>query len=308
MNPVTLYNSTFAARTAKSGSNTVYISGNIGGGFADDDTTALKAMEDLNSVAEDVIEILINSPGGSVMEGYAIANHIRTLRHTGKTVNCTIIGMAASIAAYITTACDTVRMHRDAIFMIHRTFANVSGRADELRAEAETLDKLNAQIFAAYIEKTGMDPEKLTALMCGTTGDGTVLNAAEAKEYKFIDEIIQTKTEKAKGEPTMAKAKNAVEATEEIKPATEEVKVTKEVKNEDPTTEVIKKEEEHKDPEEVVILKEQLENLKNELAELKKTCNELKTIAENAKNFQNKMAPVATAPISQNLNAKRAIR
>lgn len=305
MNPITLYNSTFSARkSGTTNANTVYISGMIGGGFSDEDTTAMSAVSALNSVESDIIEISINSPGGSVMDGYVIANHIRTLRHTGKTVNCTITGMAASIAAYITTACNTVKMHRDAVFMIHRTSACVSGRADELRSEAETLDKLNSQITQAYIERTGLPPEELEKLMVGVTGDGTVMNAEEAKKYNFIDEIL---TLTAKGENAMAKVKNAVEVTEEVKPAAEEIKVTEEVKNEGETIEVIEKEEPHEDPEEVVVLKNELQELKNELAELKKTCNELKKIAENAKNFQNKMAPIAAAPISQNLS-KRAIR
>ena len=49
--------------------------------------------------AIDTLEIEINSPGGSIFDGYTIYNEIRSLRDRGVEVTATIIGMAASMAS-----------------------------------------------------------------------------------------------------------------------------------------------------------------------------------------------------------------
>lgn len=58
--------------------------------------------------AVDVLDIEINSPGGSVFDGYTIYNEIGSLRSRGVVVNARITGMCASMASVIAMACDKV--------------------------------------------------------------------------------------------------------------------------------------------------------------------------------------------------------
>jgi ATP-dependent protease ClpP protease subunit len=55
--------------------------------------------------AVDVLEIEINSPGGSVFDGYTIYQEIQSLKDRGVVVNATITGMAASMACRYSACC-----------------------------------------------------------------------------------------------------------------------------------------------------------------------------------------------------------
>lgn len=60
--------------------------------------------------AIDTLEIEINSPGGSVFDGYLIFNEIKALRARGVVVTATINPLAASMGSVIAMAADTVRI------------------------------------------------------------------------------------------------------------------------------------------------------------------------------------------------------
>ncbi len=58
--------------------------------------------------AVDVLDIEINSPGGSVFDGYTVYQEIKSLQDRGVVINATITGMAASMASVICMACNKV--------------------------------------------------------------------------------------------------------------------------------------------------------------------------------------------------------
>lgn len=102
----------------------------------------------LDNVAGKDLTVRINSGGGDVFAGFAIANMIE--RHTGKT-HAVIDGLCASIATQIALACDTVEIPENAYFMIHRPFAGASGTAEDLRKTADLLDKIQTGIESRYV-------------------------------------------------------------------------------------------------------------------------------------------------------------
>ena len=69
------------------------------------------------------------------------------------------------------------------MMMIHNPWNIVMGDADDLRKEAETLDKIRETLLSAYEAKTGMEREELVRLMDAETW----LTAAEAVEMGFAD-------------------------------------------------------------------------------------------------------------------------
>ena len=111
--------------------------------------------------AVDVLELEINSPGGSVFDGYTIYQEIKSLRDRGVTVNATITGMAASMASVICMACDKISMVKHGRMMIHDASSMTQGNAEQLRKTADLLDGISENIAEIYADKTGMDKEEI---------------------------------------------------------------------------------------------------------------------------------------------------
>lgn len=130
------------------------------------------------------IEIEINSPGGSVYAGSEIYTAI--LNHKGKT-KILITGIAASAASVIAMAGDEVIMSPTAQIMIHNVSAYGSGGDyHEHEKVMNALKEANESIANAYMIKTGLSKEEILDLM----DNETWLSAEKAKEYNFIDEIL----------------------------------------------------------------------------------------------------------------------
>lgn len=144
--------------------------------------------------AVDVLDIEINSPGGSVFDGYTIYQEIKSLRDRGVIVNAIITGMAASMASVICMACNKVSMVPHGRMMIHDASSNAYGNSEELRKTADLLDGVSADIANIYAEKTGESPEKMRGMMKKETW----MNAKDALDQKFIDEIIDIRNLESK--------------------------------------------------------------------------------------------------------------
>lgn len=114
----------------------------------------------------DVLNVYVNSPGGSAWDGVAIMNALR--RHRA-TVNVSVDGLAASAASVIVMAGDHVSMNRGAELMIHEAWSYASGNADELRQAADVLDKLGESIAQTYAARAGGDAAEWRAAMQAET-------------------------------------------------------------------------------------------------------------------------------------------
>jgi ATP-dependent Clp endopeptidase proteolytic subunit ClpP len=136
--------------------------------------------------AVDVLDIEINSPGGSVYDGYTIYQEIKSLRDRGVTVNATITGMAASMASVICMACDKVSMVKHGRMMIHDASSATHGNAEQLRKTADLLDGISENIAEIYADKTGMDKEEIREMMKRETW----MNAKESIANGFVDEVL----------------------------------------------------------------------------------------------------------------------
>lgn len=143
---------------------------------------AKQFIADLKRNSGNRIHLRINSVGGSVTEGLAIANAIK--RHKGG-VTAHIDGLAASMATVIAVSADETAMSDNAIFMIHEPWSVGQGTADDLRAEAEVLDKIKKSLVRAYTKKTGLDDEEVEEMMKAETW----MNAEEALSSGFVDYI-----------------------------------------------------------------------------------------------------------------------
>lgn len=164
--------------------------GSIGSDEYWDDISDKAFKQDIENLGNvENITLHINSPGGSVFSAVAIAN---TLKNHKAKVTANIDGLAASAATIITSACDIVRMPKNALFMIHNPITFAYGNNQEMQKTLEMLDKVKNSIIETYLNKTKTDKETLSQLM----DNETWMSAEEAKEYGFIDEILDENIEK----------------------------------------------------------------------------------------------------------------
>jgi ATP-dependent Clp endopeptidase proteolytic subunit ClpP len=173
------------------------------GGFG---VSAAQFVAELKQVPEDHGLVLrIHSPGGSVLEGQAIFTALRA--HPGG-ITTHIDGLAASMASVVALAGNPVQMAGNGIMMIHNVSAFAQGDAEEMRKQADVMDKIQETIVSAYVTKTGLSKKKITELMDAETW----MTASEAKELGFVDEITGDLKIAAKFD--LSKFKNTARLTE----------------------------------------------------------------------------------------------
>lgn len=131
-----------------------------------------------------VINLSINSMGGSVFEGNAIYSLLK--RHPAY-VHVTIDGFACSMASSIAMAGDKVTMSCNSLMMIHNPWTYACGNAEELRKVAADLDVMGDAFRRTYLAKAGdkLTEEKLVEMLNAET----YLTAKEAMEFGLCDEI-----------------------------------------------------------------------------------------------------------------------
>ncbi|MGA0177102.1 MAG: head maturation protease, ClpP-related [Chthoniobacterales bacterium] len=157
-------------------------------------------LADLAKLDGQHIHLRINSPGGSVVEGTAIYNALR--RHQGG-LTVHIDALAASMASVIAMAGAPVYIADNALLMIHNPWTVSMGDSDQLRREADLLDKLKDNLRNAYVRKTGMESDRIAEMMDSETW----LDAVEAVALGFADAIEEGVAAAATATPEILRAR-----------------------------------------------------------------------------------------------------
>lgn len=121
----------------------------IGGYFG---IEAAAFAEQLAGVTARNLTVRINSPGGSVWEGLAVANLLRS--HPAR-VTVMVDGIAASIASVIMLAGDEIVIGQQAQVMVHDAIGLTLGNPADHREMADLLDRQSDNIAAAYRDRAG---------------------------------------------------------------------------------------------------------------------------------------------------------
>ena len=129
------------------------------------------------------LRVVINTPGGSVIEGLAIFNGLRAL---GKTIEVKVLGVAASMGSYIAMAGDKIVMPANTMMFIHDPINAVYGNAEDMREMADVLDKFGDSIKGTYLKRWKDSEDKLNELMAAETW----LTAEECLAYGLCDEVV----------------------------------------------------------------------------------------------------------------------
>ena len=175
----------------------MFIYGTIGSSWYDD---GVSASDVAKSIAEaekiDRIALRINSPGGSVFEGAAIFTQLKA---AGVPIDVRVDGLAASAAFTIAMSGDTIEMGEAAMMMLHNAWGIAMGEADDMRREADLLDKISNQMAGIYAERSGQTVADVIAMMKVETW----LGPQDAVDKGFANSIVKT-TKKAASAKAMA--------------------------------------------------------------------------------------------------------
>jgi ATP-dependent protease ClpP protease subunit len=147
-------------------------------------TRASDFADQLAEITSSVINLHINSPGGSVFDGLAIYNAL--CDHKAE-VRVTVDALAASAASFIAQAGDNIRMGRQAMMMIHDASGFTVGNAKDHREMADLLDKLSDAIADIYADRTGFPTAHWRTAMLVETW----YSAQEAVDAMLADETTK---------------------------------------------------------------------------------------------------------------------
>jgi ATP-dependent Clp protease protease subunit len=160
------------------------------GGEVDQHSMDLIIMQMLFLDREDShlpIELYINSPGGSVVDGLALYDVIHTI---SAPVNTTCVGTAASMGAILLAGGTGTRAALPhSRIMIHQVSSGYRGTAADINIQVKETNKLYDQLLEILAQKSGQTAKKLR----NDCDRDYYMSAVEAKAYGLIDTVIESK-------------------------------------------------------------------------------------------------------------------
>jgi len=123
-------------------------------------------IAELKAIDAPIINLRINSPGGSVFAARAMEQAMR--EHKAKIV-AHVDGYSASAASFLMMAADEIVMAPGAMVMIHKAWTVAYGNADDLRSQADLLEKIDGTLVDTYAARTSKDPAEIAQWMAAET-------------------------------------------------------------------------------------------------------------------------------------------
>jgi ATP-dependent Clp protease, protease subunit len=140
------------------------------------------------------ISIYINSPGGSVTDGLAIYDTMQYVRPDVATI---CLGLAASMGQFL--LCAGAHGKRFALphsrILMHQPSGAMQGQAADIAIQAEQIVYLKQMMAERIALHTGQPVERIEA----DSDRDRWFTADEAREYGFIDQVIERSTAQVGG-------------------------------------------------------------------------------------------------------------
>lgn len=136
------------------------------------------------------INIHINSPGGNLLEGFAMFNAIASSSADTHTYND---GVAFSLGGLLLFAGKTVHASKQSLLLIHNTQGVAEGDAQVMRDTADVMDKFDDIICGILSNKSGLSKKQVAKNWLSYKD--TVLTAEEAHKVGLIDVLENTKAD-----------------------------------------------------------------------------------------------------------------
>lgn len=180
----------------------IYIFGDITSWPYQDNKSAGSLIREIKELDAEVINLHIDSYGGSVKESWGMFNALR--EHKAK-INTYADGFVASAALFPFLAGENRYASPVAAFYLHEVMISTGGYASDLRAAADDADKLTKIGIQAFVEVTGVAEDKILELMKAETW----LDPSEALDLGICTRIL---SQQENQNPTQSVRKQIVQA------------------------------------------------------------------------------------------------
>jgi ATP-dependent Clp protease protease subunit len=133
------------------------------------------------------IQLYINSPGGSITDGFAIYDTMQFIRPDVQTI---CIGQAASIAAVLLAAGTKGKRFSlpNSRVLIHQPWmSGLGGQATDIDLAAKEILRMRMKINEILVNHTGQDVKRIQ----DDTERDYIMSADQAKDYGIIDDVIR---------------------------------------------------------------------------------------------------------------------
>ncbi len=131
------------------------------------------------------ISLYINSPGGSVTDGFAIYD---TMQYIKCDVSTICVGMAASMGAFLLSAGTKGKRYAlsNSEIMIHQPLGGTQGQATDIQIQAEHILRLKKRLTKILADNCG----KAESQVAADCERDHYMTADEAKAYGLVDKVF----------------------------------------------------------------------------------------------------------------------
>jgi ATP-dependent Clp protease protease subunit len=169
----------------------------LGSEVRDENSNAICAQM-LLLAAEDPekdIYLYINSPGGSVTAGMAIYDTMQFVKNDVATV---AMGLAASMGQFLLAAGAKGKRYAlpHARIMMHQPSGGLGGSASDIRIQAEQMLFIKREMAKLIAVHTNQSIEQIER----DSDRDRWFTADEAREYGFVDHVVQTASQVGEGD------------------------------------------------------------------------------------------------------------
>lgn len=137
------------------------------------------------------IEIQINSPGGDIVEGFALIDFLDDLREKGHTINIVALGMAASMAGVILQSGTTRIMGKNALLLIHEAAFGAAGSFGKVEDRVKLVKIMQNRILDIFADRAAEINPKTTKKFIERNWERKDwwMDAKTALGLGFVDEV-----------------------------------------------------------------------------------------------------------------------
>lgn len=138
------------------------------------------------------INMFINSPGGSVIDGMGIYD---TMQYVGPDVATICTGLAASMGAVLLAAGTSGKRSclEHSRVMIHQPMGGMQGQVSDMEINYKLIKQLQKELYNILMDHTGQDYKTIQE---DCDRDHWMV-ANEAKEYGLVDEVLSRRPNKS---------------------------------------------------------------------------------------------------------------
>jgi ATP-dependent Clp protease protease subunit len=137
--------------------------------------------------AKKPIMIIMNTPGGSVVDGLGIYDAILQRRSKGTPIDITVQGSAMSMGVIVLQAARYRYAYKHSQFLLHEVSYGSRGHMSAHEDEIEVARKMQVVLDGIIVGRSGMDVKELKEL---TKRRDYTISALEAQQHNLIDTVL----------------------------------------------------------------------------------------------------------------------